>query len=340
VPGKKKATGLSKRQSFLDRNVIAENKAIMRFNEDLAEAARGVERTRGSEGEPERGSGRQRRSGPVPSSRPARTARPTLPPEQETALRTAVAEAAAGGGAEAAGAGLVDSLSRGDRFERASEAGWRVLAEDPMVTERSSQEWDRLRLAWAAVRRAALAEWVKTHPDAAELQEKEAKAAARADRTTTRRPAVRRTRPQRPRPEVSAKSVAADCAADPAAQAPDGAETGDPAPATAAGADEKRRRPRRRRPRRGGQPVVAGGVSAEPPDGREAIADAAAEPGVADGVERTAVELPAAPVGNVELTPLPEVSPTSDSGAGQPPTADLSLPESSPPAGEGEAAPG
>src|SRR5664280_270580 len=41
---KKKSTGMSQRQSFLDRGVISENRAILRYNEELEREARQTER--------------------------------------------------------------------------------------------------------------------------------------------------------------------------------------------------------------------------------------------------------------------------------------------------------
>lgn len=232
MPGKKKATGMSKRQSFLDRNIIAENKAIMRFNEALADEARGVERSQAPGREEGSRPRPARLTGPARPARPVRPARPALPPEEQEALRTAVSSATDDPGVAAAGAKLVDSLARGDRFERATEAGWRLLAADPAGADRSPRDWDRLRSAWSDVRRAALVEWVKRHPDAAPLQEKEVKAAAHAERVAARRArAPRSLQSQRRGGEA------------------DGQQT------SAASPEDERRRPRgRRRGRRGADP--------------------------------------------------------------------------------------
>ena len=199
MPGKKKATGMSKRQSFLDRNVIEENKAILRFNESLVDAARGVERSRRSSdsGGPSPAGRTGRPRGARPSSRSAnrpRTAdRAVLPAGEEEALRSVVAAATDDPDLNRAGAALVDSLARGARFPPAAEAGWRALAE-PAGGDRSAEEWDRLRAGWTMIRRAALAEWVRNHPEAAELQERELKAHAARDRSQSRPAARRRAR--------------------------------------------------------------------------------------------------------------------------------------------------
>src|SRR5450756_715749 len=50
---KKKSTGMSQRQSFLDRGVISENRAILRYNEELEREARQTER--GETGPPDGG---------------------------------------------------------------------------------------------------------------------------------------------------------------------------------------------------------------------------------------------------------------------------------------------
>ena len=250
MPGKKKATGMSKRQSFLDRNIIAENKAIMRFNEALADEARGVERSQA----PGREEGRRPRAagltGHARPARPVRPARPTLPPEEQEALRTAVSSATDDPGVAAAGAKLVDSLARGDRFERATEAGWRLLAADPVGGDRSARDWDRLRSAWSDVRRAALAEWVKAHPDAAALQEKEAKATAQAERVAARRARTPRSlRSQRPAARTAETAETAEAASEQPGSEADGEQ------ASAAPAEAGRRRPRgRRRGRRATDP--------------------------------------------------------------------------------------
>src|SRR5688500_2968288 len=90
---KKKATGMSKRVSFMDRSVVAENREIMKFNEQLEREARREEAKRaglpfeedepkaprmgGGRGRPPSGSGasrsgpsRPRREGPPPGPRP------------------------------------------------------------------------------------------------------------------------------------------------------------------------------------------------------------------------------------------------------------------------------
>lgn len=253
MPGKKKATGMSTRQSFLDRNVIAENNAIMRFNEDIENAARGIGPSRGSTP----GGARGRTPRTTRPDRPPRAAPPpALLPQQEEALRTAIAAATQDEVVAAAGVRLVDSLVRGDRFERAGDVGWRALAEDPGTGERSPKDWDRLRSAWSAVRRAALAEWVKSHPDAAGLQEKEEKAAARSARAATKRLAARR--PRRPRSAATRTqndSLAAAMEGEPAEIDGGGqAGTEDPPPGAVPTSEEKPRRPRRRRPHRGAKP--------------------------------------------------------------------------------------
>lgn len=215
---------MSKRQSFLDRNVIEENKAILRFNESLVDAARGVERSRRSSdsGEPSPAGRTGRPRGARPSSRPGnrpRTAdRAVLPAGEEEALRSVVAGATDDPDLKRAGAALVDSVARGARFPAAAEAGWRALAESA-GDDRSAEEWDRLRAGWTMVRRAALAEWVRKHPEAAELQERELKADAARDRRQSR-PAARR-RPRRT-PSSSRRTGGDDAGGGsaPAAEAP------------------------------------------------------------------------------------------------------------------------
>lgn len=251
MPGKKKATGMSKRQSFLDRNVIAENNEILRFNEGLADAARGVH-------EPRRTGTAGGREGARRSSRPTRPASgprpPAVPPEQETELRTTAAAAADDAEVAAAAGRLVDALVRGDRFERATEAGWGQLSTATPAAQRSSEDWDRLRQAFAGVRRAVLDEWVKTHPEAAPLQQKEEKASVRARRTQAGH--TRTRRPRRPKAAAGAEEPSV----------PDGTpgelEPAAGASGIAAAPDGRARRPRRRRPRRGAHRPVEPG----PPD--------------------------------------------------------------------------
>jgi len=323
VPGKKKATGMSTRQSFLDRNVIAENNAIMRFNEDIENAARGISRPRvpandrGRERTPRRS---ERTAGP---SRPARSPQPVRPPallpEQEEALRTAVATATDDEAVARAGITMVESLARGDRFERAGDAGWRTLAEAGTAGERTLRDWDRLRLAWTAVRRAALAEWVKIHPEAAALQEKEEKAAARTERAATRRLTPRRSRPRRPASGVSVESEAGADSGEGQPRAP-GADAAVPAdgPAAGDGTRERRRRPRRRRPRQPASQPVEGTPTEPPPTAAETPADGpdraepppptAAEPAV-DALDR-AEPPPADALDRAEPPPPTEQQPS------------------------------
>lgn len=274
MPGKKKATGMSKRQSFLDRNVIAENNEILRFNEGLADAARGVRepRTTGTAG------GREGARRSSRSTRPARGPRPpAVPPEQETELRTAAAAATDDAEVAAAGGRLVDALVRGDRFERATEAGWGQLSTATPAAERSSEDWDRLRLAFASVRRSVLDEWVKTHPDAAPLQQKEEKASVRASR-----PPAGRTRTKRPRrPLATAGAEEPSLPAGPPGELEPAADTS----GSTTGPEGRARRPRRRRPRRGASQAVAPGdapvVAPDPAPGEESAApegDSAVEP--------------------------------------------------------------
>lgn len=250
MPGKKKATGMSTRQSFLDRNVIAENNAIMRFNEDIENAARGISRPRASAHDRGREEGHGGAARPPRPARPPQPGRPpALPPEQEAVLRTAVAAATDDEAVASAGAALVGSLARGDRFERAGDVGWRALAEGAGAGERTLKDWDRLRLAWTAVRRAALTEWVKTHPDAVALQEKEEKAAARTERAANRRLAPRRGRPRRPPSGAPAEGRTAAAGSGEGQPGVVEANRPEPAdvPAGGAGSGQRRRRPRRRR---------------------------------------------------------------------------------------------
>lgn len=179
---KKKATGMSKREGYLDRNVIAENKAIMRFNEALEKEARRSERVERGDtvdrgDSPDRGPRRERppASARGTATRPVggTTTRPTrgrpprppaVPAEEEALLRQAASAGADPLGLTDEGARLVDRLVSGDRFEAASSAGWALLVAN-RPGEPSTAEWDTLREQWEAVRTAVVAEWGKTHPD-------------------------------------------------------------------------------------------------------------------------------------------------------------------------------
>lgn len=291
---KKKATGLAKRGSFLDRDVIAENKAILRFNDDLENQARKAQglpplRDPGSKppGSPRAGrrsdpGHRESRAG-VPAGQ-RHQPRPELPPAldavQEGQLRAAVDAVAAPAGVHAAGARMIDRLVGGDRFTRATELGWETLAA-AHAADGAECDWDRLRAAWGEVRAAALAEWVKTHPEAVPVLK--AKPAERVKARHRRRSAAQ-AKESEPGPQQGADVVnqVAPVVAEPGeapGQAP--AEQGVGAPPAA-------RSPHRRRPhhRSRRQPLDAGPVSStatEQADARQPAPEVAVAAGPDSG---------------------------------------------------------
>jgi hypothetical protein len=229
VTGKKKATGMSRRQSFLDPAVIAENKLIMRFNREAEAAARGETLPP----EAERGPRRTGRDGrPVRGARPTRDSTPARGPqrgrppgadrsaadgsprapraprvsaEDEARLRDAVLTAAGETGLDAAGRAAVDELVAHGGFDKATSAGW-VIAVGERPDERAPEEWELLRAAWSRIRIALLEVWVVSHPSAQSILDRERKEVLRAEkaRQNPRPPARTRTQARRrPRPERS-----------------------------------------------------------------------------------------------------------------------------------------
>jgi hypothetical protein len=205
---KKKATGMSRRESFLDRAVIAENKAIMSFNQKMEDEARGIVRSPGGSerrtspgGRPGRepASSRANRTSPAavgadrrPARPPARPPRPTVAQETQDRLRQAVVAAAGESGLDRAGLLVVDQLVEHGRFDRATDAGW-TLAAGERAAERAPAEWELLRSVWRAIRLALLEIWAESHPTLVATLERERKEAARAAKPR-RRPDVRRPR--------------------------------------------------------------------------------------------------------------------------------------------------
>lgn len=207
VVGRKKATGMSKRLGFTDRQTINENKDIIRFNERLEREAKGLppdapggprgrrpERPGGADrpggaggsgragGRPDRGGGR--------SARPPREPRPPRPPalddEQLTALRTAYTAVLGESGLEAAAETVLTRLAGHESFERATMAGWEQAA-GGHAADRTAEQWELLRGAWLSIRMALLEAYVAIQPAAQEQLDRERKQQARL------------AKPQRPR---------------------------------------------------------------------------------------------------------------------------------------------
>jgi hypothetical protein len=227
VTGKKKATGMSRRQSFLDPAVIAENKSIMRYNRETEAVARGEtlppETERGPrregrdgrsnrEGRPARDgrTGRPARSGGPPGSTrseggspPSGEPRaPRVGAEEEARLRDAVLTAAGETGLDVAGRMAVDGLVAHGGFDKATGAGW-VVAVGERPGERAPEEWELLRAAWSRVRIALLEVWVVGHPSSQAMLDRERKEVAKAERQRRGpRPSARSRPPghRRPRP--------------------------------------------------------------------------------------------------------------------------------------------
>jgi hypothetical protein len=290
---KKKSTGMSQRQSFLDRGVVAENRAILRYNEELEREARRAERgesapapaagERGQRTGPRSGAG-PRGGGPgTRSARPQRGDRPPVrreppraaSPEQEALVRSVLPTPDVDAVLAAGGSRLVERLVRDDRLSRASDIGWEtVLA--AQTGERSTPEWAALRRSWAVVVDAVTEEWVKIHPDARPQRSAVAEIDRHLARQRPRPPAKKRTRKPKPGPPPTPGAVVAtpspesaedlveiDVAWSAAEPEPPAAEpgtlsVGDAASTpTAAGdqAPKRRHRRGRRRPRR---PAEAG----------------------------------------------------------------------------------
>jgi len=225
---KKKSTGMSQRQSFLDRGVISENRAILRYNEELEREARQTERGEtgppdGGRREPGRREGGRRLESGLRTDRPRsddRTRRAGRPParreppraasvEEESALRAVLPAAADDAGMAAGGNRLVDRLVRGDQLSRASDIGWEAVLAVP-AGERGPAEWGALRRSWAVVVDAVTEEWVKSHPDARPARTAVAELDRHLARQHPRTPAKRRPRTRKPgTPSADAPAVAA-----------------------------------------------------------------------------------------------------------------------------------
>src|SRR5450759_4304880 len=225
---KKKSTGMSQRQSFLDRGVISENRAILRYNEELEREARQTERGEtgppdGGRREPGRREGGRRPESGLRTDRPRsddRTRRAGRPParreppraasvEEESALRAVLPAAADDAGMAAGGNRLVDRLVRGDQLSRASDIGWEAVLAVP-AGERGPAEWGALRRSWAVVVDAVTEEWVKSHPDARPARTAVAELDRHLARQHPRTPAKRRPRTRKPgTPSADAPAVAA-----------------------------------------------------------------------------------------------------------------------------------
>lgn len=271
---KKRATGMSKRLGFTDRQTIAENKDILRYNERLEREAKGLPAERAERSGPS-GPGRHgpargaRTEGPSRAERPAHTerpARPVRPPaltdEEQATLRDSYAVAVGESGLDAAAERVVTRLAAHDGFERASGAGWE-LASGGHAEERTAEQWALLRTAWLAVRLALLEAYATIKPEAQPALERERKQQARA----ARQPRGRAQRPHRAKavaPRAGGDSPATDGAD--GADGPDGSNGADGAAVTehrdgtsgagsADGADRPERgagaRPRRSRGSRG-----------------------------------------------------------------------------------------
>src|SRR5450759_1550249 len=89
---KKKSTGMSQRQSFLDRGVISENRAILRYNEELEREARQTERGETAPHDGGRREGGRRPESGLGTDRPRsddRTRRAARPPARREPPRAA-----------------------------------------------------------------------------------------------------------------------------------------------------------------------------------------------------------------------------------------------------------
>ncbi len=170
---KKKATGMSKRVSFMDKSVVNENRDILRFNEQLEREARREEAIRngvpfvedepkaprmgGGRGRPPSGGGAGR-TGP---SRPRREGPPPGPRPGEVEL-LAAGEAAEGWAEfSAPGKKMVDQLLRGRKPNPAARFAWELV----VSAAGEDADWDDVRRRWSVVHDAILAEWVTTHPE-------------------------------------------------------------------------------------------------------------------------------------------------------------------------------
>jgi hypothetical protein len=175
---KKRGTGMSQRVSFLDRSVIEENKAILRYNDDLERAARREDAIRRGETPPAdpppdrprrtgpqrdapSGGGRPREGGPARPPRPPRPPREPRPGEPEL---LAAAQGAEGWTAYAQpGRRLVEHLLRGRKPGRANALAWKDISD----AQPPDADWDVVRASWATVTDAVLAVWYQLHPDEA-----------------------------------------------------------------------------------------------------------------------------------------------------------------------------
>jgi ribonuclease E len=259
VVGKKKSTGLSRRTGFLDRDTIAEDRAIQRYNESLEEEARQALRPanapapfrereerggRGGRPGPGGSRGRAPREGGGAAGRPPRPPKPpAVPPEVVEALGAAAALAGQAAGMSAEASRLVERLVAGAKFESAAGAGWDLLVQT-RGSDRTPKQWDDLRREWDAVRQAIGAVWAQTHPDDAPAAIKiRPPKRRRGARTRGRGDGAAAAAPGGAAGEQAAEGQAVEGAAD---EAPDGA-----AGTTAPAASGEGRKPRRRR--RGGR---------------------------------------------------------------------------------------
>jgi ribonuclease E len=211
--GKKKATGMSKRLGFTDRQTIAENKDILRYNERLEREAKGLppdEPSRGGGrggrdgrgGRPERAEGGSRPAGAARPERSPRPPRPVRPPAlddaQRAVLEAALAEAVGETGLEAAGNAVITRIAAHDSFERASAAGWEIAA-GGHAAERTEQEWELVRKTWLTLRFALLEAYAGIKPELEATLARERKLLVRIDKPARR---GRRDRPEKPAGEA------------------------------------------------------------------------------------------------------------------------------------------
>ena len=168
---KKKATGMSKRVSFMDRSVVAENREIMKFNEALEREARREEAKRNGvpfeEDEPRArpaSAGARGRPASRPSGGPAKPRREPVErgPRPGEAELIAAGEAAEGwADFQAAGRKMADQLLRGRKPNPAARFAWELV----VAAKPADADWEDVRRRWGTVHDAILAEWVKTHPE-------------------------------------------------------------------------------------------------------------------------------------------------------------------------------
>jgi len=143
------------------------------------------------------------RPGAAATTRPPRTPRPVRPPaldeEQTASLQAALAAAVGETGLEAAGAKVIARLVAHDSFDRATNAGWEMVAAGGNAAERTEPEWALLRKTWLTIRIALLAAYAQIKPELAAAVERERKQLARIERP---RRSTRRHKTDRPAGEA------------------------------------------------------------------------------------------------------------------------------------------